>query len=55
MNVIKRIGKILSDRDTNPRFISSLKKVKEADLVAESINQQLKELEKKMHQQAVNL
>ena len=55
MNIIKRIGKILSDRETNPRFINSLKKVREADQLTESINQQLKELEKKIHQQAVNL
>ncbi|PWK71482.1 hypothetical protein LX99_04506 [Mucilaginibacter oryzae] len=54
MNIIERIGKILSDRSTNPRFISSLRKVKEADRVTESINKQLKELDKKMRRQTVN-
>ncbi|WP_154402448.1 MULTISPECIES: hypothetical protein [Mucilaginibacter] len=55
MNFIKRIGKILSDRDTNPKFVNSLKKVREADQLAEAINKRLNELEKRTRQQAVNL
>jgi len=54
MNIIKQIGKILSERDTNPKFINSLKKVREADQIAESIKR-LTELEKRTRQQAVNL
>ncbi len=55
MNIIKQIGKILSDRGTNPKFINSLKKVREADQIAELINKRLNELEKPTPQQAVNL
>lgn len=55
MNIIKQIGKILSGRDTNPKFINSLKKVREADQIAESISKRLTELEKRARQQAVNL
>lgn len=55
MNIIKQIGKILSNRDTNPKFINSLKKVREADQIAEVINKRLNELEKRTRQQAVNL
>ncbi|WDZ98970.1 hypothetical protein [Mucilaginibacter sp. SJ] len=55
MNIIKQIGKILSERDDNPKFINSLKKAREADQIAESISKRLTELEKRTRQQAMNL
>ncbi len=55
MNIIKQIGKILSEREDNPKFINSLKKVREADQIAESISKRLTELEKRTRQQAMNL
>jgi hypothetical protein len=48
MNLIYKISCSLLSRDTDYRFAKSLKKVKEADILAATIDQRLLEIKKRL-------